>query len=133
MSDSCSFSIWPRIFKDCNMLSELYRSITSRYSCPSVARSTARGLEKVLANPPEVLISDIEMPFEDGYSFIRKVRALPNTGATDIFAIALTAHANKDDQARALAAGFQLHLRKPIEPTMLVEKLSELVKKHAKS
>ena len=99
----------------------------------SVARSTARGLEKVLANPPEVLISDIEMPFEDGYSFIRKVRALPNKAATDIFAIALTAHANKDDQARALAAGFQLHLRKPIEPTMLVEKLSELVKKHAKS
>jgi len=99
----------------------------------SIARSSAAGLEAVMNTSPEVLISDIEMPLEDGYRFIQKVRALPNGAGTEIYAIALTAHANKDDQARALEAGFQLHLRKPVEPTILVEKLSELMKKQAKS
>jgi len=99
----------------------------------SIARSSAAGLEAVMNTSPEILISDIEMPLDDGYSFIQKVRALPNGAGTEIYAIALTAHANKDDQARALEAGFQLHLRKPVEPTILVEKLTELMKKQAKS
>jgi PAS domain S-box-containing protein len=75
---------------------------------------------------PHVLISDIAMPDEDGYSLIRKLRALSSEEGCDIPAIALTAYAREEDRNKALQAGFQRHLAKPINPDDLVAVVGEL-------
>lgn len=94
---------------------------------PITAKSAAEGLESLTSDSPQVLISDIEMPLEDGYTFIRKVRGSLNPPVSQIPAIALTAHANQEDRLRALAAGFQIHVKKPVEPVELVEALCRLL------
>jgi CheY-like chemotaxis protein len=66
------------------------------------------------------------MPDEDGYSLIRKVRALEHEENGKIPAIALTAHARAVDRMRALAAGFQLHIPKPVEPAELILAIANL-------
>ncbi len=81
---------------------------------------------------PDVLITDIEMPGEDGYSLIQRVRALSiaDGGATP--AIALTAYGRPTDRARALAAGFNMHVPKPIDPlelTTIVASIAELAQR----
>jgi signal transduction histidine kinase/ActR/RegA family two-component response regulator/PAS domain-containing protein len=68
----------------------------------------------------DVLVSDIGMPGQDGYALIRRVRALPAAGGGRIPGIALTAYARADDRVKAIAAGFVMHLAKPIEPAELV-------------
>ncbi|HYP27575.1 MAG TPA: ATP-binding protein [Blastocatellia bacterium] len=78
------------------------------------AASAGEGLRMLEESQPDALISDIEMREEDGYSFIGKVRAL-EPGRRDIPAIALTAHAQPQDRLRALAAGFDSHVAKPVE------------------
>ena len=70
---------------------------------------------------PDVLVSDIGMPGEDGYHLIAKVRALPAERGGAIPAIALTAYASSQDRQRALSNGFQNHLAKPIEPVELAQ------------
>ena len=78
-------------------------------------------------HPPEVIISDIGMAEEDGYEFLRKVRAMPQEQGGLVPAIALTGYATRKDRERALAAGYQLHLAKPVEPADLVAAISNLV------
>ena len=68
---------------------------------------------------PDVLVSDSEMPGEDGYSLIRKVRALAPSEGGDTPAIALTAYSRPQDRLRALDAGFTVHLPKPVDPSEL--------------
>jgi PAS domain S-box-containing protein len=68
---------------------------------------------------PHILVSDIEMPGEDGYSLIRKVRALSAERGGRIPAVALTAHARAEDRMRALSNGFNMHVPKPVEPAEL--------------
>jgi len=65
---------------------------------------------------PDVLVSDIEMPGEDGYSLIRKVRAQSSLDGGSTPAIALTAYGRPQDRARCLAAGFDMHVSKPVDP-----------------
>ena len=78
-------------------------------------------------NPaPDVLISDVAMPGSDGYDLIRRIRALPGA-ANAIPAIAVTAYANPDDRIRALVAGFQHHLPKPVDPAVLAATVAGLV------
>jgi signal transduction histidine kinase len=74
---------------------------------------------------PHVLLSDIAMPGADGYSLVRRVRALPSPLAS-IPAAALTAYATADDRRRALGAGFQDHLAKPVDPQRLMAVVLEL-------
>ncbi len=69
---------------------------------------------------PDVIVSDIGMPNKDGYQFIREVRALPAAEGGKTPAIALTAYARSEDRTRAMLAGFQVHISKPIEPTELI-------------
>ncbi len=69
---------------------------------------------------PDVLVSDIGMPREDGYSLIRKVRALPPERGGKVPALAVTAHARAEDRKRALLSGFQMHLGKPVAPEELL-------------
>ena len=75
---------------------------------------------------PEVLISDIEMPGEDGYALIRKIRSLAPERGGKIPAAALTAYARAEDRMRALLSGFQLHVPKPVEPAELVAVVASL-------
>ena len=66
-------------------------------------------------DPPDVLVSDVGMPGEDGLTFIRKVRALSPAEGGRVPAIALTAYASTNDRTRALVAGFNQFVSKPIE------------------
>ncbi len=75
---------------------------------------------------PDVILSDIAMPDEDGYSFIGKVRALPHDQGGDIPAAALTAYARDIDRRQALAAGYQMHIAKPIAAAALVTMIARL-------
>ena len=75
---------------------------------------------------PDVVISDIGVPGEDGYSFIRKVRLLSAERGGKVPAAALTAYARTEDRIRALAAGFQTHLAKPVDPAELVATIAVL-------
>lgn len=84
------------------------------------AESTAQALEVLHAEKPDVLIADIGMPGEDGYDLIRKVRALPVDQGGRIPAVALTAYARPEDRLRALRAGYQMHIPKPVEVAELV-------------
>jgi CheY-like chemotaxis protein/anti-sigma regulatory factor (Ser/Thr protein kinase) len=69
---------------------------------------------------PDVIVSDIAMPDEDGFEFIQSVRMLPEDCGGTIPAVALTAYAREEDRLKALAAGFQAHMAKPIEPNDLI-------------
>ena len=75
---------------------------------------------------PHVLVSDIEMPGEDGYALIRRVRALEAERGGRIPAAALTAYARSEDRMRALSAGFQVHVPKPVEPAELIAVVASL-------
>ncbi len=92
------------------------------------AASTLDAWAVLPAWPPDVLVCDIGMPDEDGYVLIRRLRALPpDAGAArDIPAVALTAYASDADRAQALAAGFQEHLAKPVEPSALIAVVARL-------
>jgi signal transduction histidine kinase len=69
---------------------------------------------------PDILVSDIGMPGEDGYALMRKVRARASEAGGRVPAVALTAYGRSEDRLRALSAGFQMHVGKPIEPSTLV-------------
>lgn len=90
--------------------------------------SSASNALPVLAQASfDLLISDIGMPEMDGYNFIRQIRALPPRFNRDIPAIALTAYAGEENQRKILAAGFQAHLAKPIEPQNLLDAIAALM------
>jgi CheY-like chemotaxis protein len=91
-----------------------------------VADSAAKALNMLDEWKPDLLISDIEMPGEDGYSLIRKVRSRGK--ARRLPAIALTAHARAEDRVRALTAGFDAHVAKPVEATELVTVILSLAR-----
>ena len=94
----------------------------------TACESAADALSALKHNDYDVLISDIGMPEEDGYTLINKVRALSKERARQIPALALTAYARDEDRRRALAAGFQTHVPKPIEPSRLVEMVSHMAR-----
>lgn len=76
---------------------------------------------------PDLLVSDIGMPNEDGYSLIRKLRELGSDRGREIPAMALTAYATDEDRLQALSAGFQIHIAKPIEPENFVASLASIL------
>lgn len=87
----------------------------------AVASANA-ALSTLMANPNsyDVLLSDIGLPEQDGYDLMRQIRALDAEAGGQIPAAALTAYAAEAEQAQALAAGFQMHIAKPIEPEQLL-------------
>lgn len=91
-----------------------------------VATSAAEGLEFLKINMPDVIVSDISMPGEDGYSLIRKIRALRPEEGGQTPAVALTAYAKTEDRVRALSAGFQQHIAKPVEPIEMITVVANL-------
>jgi len=91
-----------------------------------VAASAAEGLAIVLRERPDMIVSDIGMPSEDGYAFIRQVRKLKPEEGGRTPAAALTAFARAEDRTRALRAGYQTHVAKPVEPTELTAVVASL-------
>jgi CheY-like chemotaxis protein len=88
--------------------------------------SANEALMKLAEWKPDVILSDIAMPDEDGYSFIAKVRSLPRDKGGEIPAAALTAYARDIDRRQALAAGYQMHIAKPIGASQLVTMIARL-------
>ncbi|TMA50320.1 MAG: response regulator [Deltaproteobacteria bacterium] len=79
-------------------------------------------------SPPDVLVADLAMPGEDGYELIRQVRMFERAGGRRMPAIAVTALASAEDRRRALAAGFDVHLAKPTEPSDIVAAVARVAR-----
>ena len=94
--------------------------------------SASEALKAVSQFQPDVLVSDIGMPLEDGYSLICKVRQLSAEQGGEIPAIALTAYARAEDRMKAIASGFQMHIPKPVEPAELATVVASLAKRTPK-
>jgi signal transduction histidine kinase/CheY-like chemotaxis protein len=90
------------------------------------AGSASEALEVIAQSHPDVLISDLGMPGEDGYALIAKVRSLPAERGGQIPAAALTAYVRAEDRVKVLRSGFQLHVSKPLEPNELVAVVANL-------
>ena len=92
----------------------------------STASSAQEALEKVIKERPDIVISDIGMPAEDGCQLLRNIRRLPPAEGGRTPAIALTAYARAEERSKSLVAGFNLHLAKPVEPAELLDALASL-------
>src|SRR5262249_51160855 len=97
----------------------LAQVLGERGAAVSRAESTAEALVAIERAIPDVLVSDIGMPGEDGYELMRRVRALAPEIGGRVPAIALTAFAREEDMHHALEAGFNVHVAKPIDPAEL--------------
>jgi CheY-like chemotaxis protein len=91
------------------------------------AGSVAEALTVFAEWRPDVLVSDIGMPVEDGYVLIRKIRALARSDGGEVPSIALTAFAAAQDKEKALASGFNKHLSKPVEPVQLAKEVARIL------
>jgi len=96
-----------------------------------VAESATAALAHLAANHYDVVVSDIGMPHEDGHALIRRIRTQDPGGNGAVPAIALTAYARGEDIAKAMAAGFQLHAPKPLEPGVLISLVAALARGRA--
>ena len=95
----------------------------------AAAGSAAEALAAISSGAPDLLISDIGMPEEDGYELIRRVRELPAEGGGKVPAIALTAYARTEDRLHALRAGYEMHVPKPVEMAELVTVAASLARR----
>ena len=92
----------------------------------TTSRSPAEALELLRQERPDVLISDIEMPGEDGYALIRKVRMLDRSSGGATPAVALTAYGRVEDRLRTISAGYSMHVPKPVQPVELTTIVASL-------
>jgi signal transduction histidine kinase len=106
----------------------LERVLVDQGASVAVASSAPEGLRLLASYRPDVLLSDIAMPGVSGYTFIRMIRSLPPERGGRVPAVALTAYTRREDEERALQAGFEAHVSKPIEPDRLVSTLAELAR-----
>ena len=106
---------------------EMIRAVLEHCKMEVITAASAAEALEVLANlRPDILISDVGMPGEDGYALIAKVRALPPERGGLIPAAALTAYVRAEDRVKVLRSGFQLHVPKPLEPNELVAVVANL-------
>jgi CheY-like chemotaxis protein len=109
---------------DCrDLLATLLESRHAQVVCASSAQEALVRVQEAL---PHVVVSDIAMPGEDGYAFMRRLRALPRENGGAIPAIALTAFSQLRDRDQALQAGFTRHLPKPVDLAELCAEISSL-------
>ena len=111
---------------DRDTLELLSAALTQRSASVTAVSSAAAALDSIKEFRPDVLISDIAMPGQDGYELIRRVLALEVVPG--IPAIAITAYAKEEDKARALAAGYQRYLAKPVELGEFISAIAELAR-----
>ena len=106
---------------------ELFAEILSRAGATvEVAESAASALTVVERIRPNIIVSDIAMPGEDGYAFVRKLRGHADPAIASTPAVALTAHARAEDRQKAFTAGFQRYIAKPVLPEDLVRTVGGL-------
>jgi CheY-like chemotaxis protein len=97
----------------------------------NTASSAREGFEKVKTWQPDVIVSDIGMPVEDGYAFMKRVKTWAREAGAWIPAVALTAYARAEDRMKVLSSGFQIHVPKPVEPAELVTVIASLIERPA--
>lgn len=114
-------------------LEVLRAALTNCGAAVRTAVTVSDALDTFLVWQPNVLISDLGMPNEDGFSLIRKVRALKAEEGGKVPAAALTAYVREEDRLRALDAGFQTHIPKPVDPTEFAAEVATLAKNYRKS
>ncbi|WP_199295934.1 response regulator [Trichocoleus sp. FACHB-591] len=111
---------------------EVLKFVLERYGAEVQTVGSARAALTTLSENSssyDVLICDIGMPQEDGYWLIQQVRSLSPENGGQIPAIALTAYTREEERQRAIDAGFQRHVAKPIEPVQLTEFIADLVRR----
>lgn len=113
---------------ECDAVEMLTRVLAGYGAEVRSSTSVAEALDTLQEWVPDVLVSDIGMPEQDGYTLIRKVRALEAEKGGRIPAVALTAHTRTEDRVRALSSGFQMHVPKPVEPAELIVVISSLTR-----
>src|SRR5436305_1879685 len=100
--------------------------LQQRQATVTAVGSVAEAIDVFEHEPPDVLLSDIAMPGEDGLTLIRRVRGLPRGRGGGVPAAALTAYASRDDRTRVLLAGYQTYLMKPVDPAELLAVIANL-------
>jgi CheY-like chemotaxis protein len=110
------------------LLSEVLASTGARVTTASSAADALAALDREV---PDVLLADLGMPVADGFELIARVRGHANLRVREVPAAALTAYARSDDRVKALRAGFQIHLAKPIEPAELITTVAALAGRFA--
>jgi CheY-like chemotaxis protein len=106
---------------------DLLEAILSHHGATvRAAESASAGRAALQEFRPHVIISDIGMPGEDGYRFVRSIREQEREGATSTPAIALTAYARAEDRQAAFDAGFDIHLPKPVDINELLDLVERL-------
>ena len=114
---------------DSDTLTLMTTALTRRQANVVAVSSAGEAIQAITRKRPDVLVSDIAMPDEDGYGLIEKVRLLENGAADNIPAVAITAYAKEEDRERALSAGYQIYLAKPVELTELISVVARAAKR----
>jgi CheY-like chemotaxis protein len=115
---------------DCKDARDVIAEVLRRYGAEVITLGSAKeAIESVRQAPPDVIITDISMPQEDGVSLLRSIRRLPAEQGGQVPAVALTAHADPAYEARLLSIGFQMHVAKPVDPLQFPSLLDTLVGK----
>ena len=111
---------------------EIAALILSSYGAVVVAvTSVDEALAALDAQLPDLIVADLSMPQRDGFELMRTVRSAADARLRHVPAIALSALASAEDRARAIAAGFNLHLSKPVEPQLLLDAVARLAARSA--
>jgi len=105
---------------DSDTLKLMTTALTRRQATVTAVSSAGEAIKAIRRRRPDVLVSDIAMPDEDGYGLIQKIRSLENDASESIPAVAITAYAKEEDREKALSSGFQIYLAKPVELTELI-------------
>ncbi len=111
---------------DADTLQFLSVMLTDSGAKVQTATSSVEALEVLEWYRPDVLVSDLAMPQEDGYSLIAKIRSLESREIEQLPAVALTSHVRVEDRTRALSAGFNMFVPKPVEPQELINAIANL-------
>jgi len=114
---------------DSDTLQLMETALKRRHANVTAVSSAGEAIQAISKKRPDVLVSDIAMPDEDGYGLIEKVRLLENGESQKIPAVAITAYAKEEDRERALSAGFQIYLAKPVELTELISVVARAAKR----
>jgi signal transduction histidine kinase/CHASE1-domain containing sensor protein len=114
---------------DSDTLSLMATALTRRHANVTAVSSAGEAIQAITRKRPDVLVSDIAMPDEDGYGLIEKIRLLEHGASEKIPAVAITAYAKDEDRKRALSAGFQIYLAKPVELTELISVVARAAKR----
>jgi len=114
---------------DADTLEMMTTALTSKKADVTAVGTVSEAMKAIKNHWPDVLVSDIAMPEEDGYGLIAKVRSLEANGHRSIPAVAITAYAKDEDRDRALISGFQSYLAKPVELTELISVVARAAKR----